>query len=900
MSDSKDLRKKNENLLRLYEPILRFSAGENFFPMKVDTFQENSKWVSSKNGRESDNYYQFVNRPLGTFRHLVGWVFYYGLVLVTTVSWLFYLFRMWPTQDADAAQASYLLFVAFGTTCVLLIWPLFSAHRPTYLAFLFVLLSIPLLGTPEGTLLGLIGVVIIGCVLLLFGILSFLYGPHRVHADQLYLARIGWLLWVGFGLLLVLGACIIPLATNMADAVYLQVIFLMAVSTLTWFLIIIPISRSLDGSRRQMLDWWLDLVGKPTDLEVKHGIFSKEHFRLLIPFLCSLIGFVFAISIDGTAGGVTGRAVSIVTGTWLLLFFLEIQWPLAYPFPYSHLPLTFIRKHFKDEQGRHFRKQLVWNRWIIGLIAIVLILWTFSSVIFPSLQPTSQMMAFNLLLIVNVVAIFLILGSNSISTLINFTSIHQSNTNADSAKMNYEELMKAQEKQNGSRYYYYGRVYGDDHWTALQYFYFYAFNDYRSTAEGLNNHEGDWEAVTIYVEAGEADLLQQGCVTKVAPKKPFAVAYSHHHEGKLCFQEQVEFAIDEDGKETFQPMVYVAKGSHANYPAPQITEIISLDTFPRLSNLDHKIRRFRRNQLKVVALSDEQMDKKLDSLALNLRRSIVIVENLFWGLNDEDISKLEKNIKSIKDIVPFSLQGEKNIQESIDDLRNKIAGGISQDEAQQMGQKLIHAINNAISEEDKCVIYILLHYESPPDSTIPIEYACGDGLRIGKEGKSTDIFASRNNTEYLISPWYPNYKEKKSCEGIKRTWEGEKSTWGMSAILPEDEELNSGHWLHYKGLWGRKSWLLKDESGPTGPRWERYDEEKNKQTERMRWGRSKVNDCPPRHHHDWKNRLLRDIVLNDSESLDCRLTAFKHLMGVGSSLVTTDEQMKEFIRILSK
>jgi hypothetical protein len=29
-------------------------------------------------------------------------------------------------------------------------------------------------------------------------------------------------------------------------------------------------------------------------------------------------------------------------------------------------------------------------------------------------------------------------------------------------------------------------------------------------------------------------------------------------------------------------------------------------------------------------------------------------------------------------------------------------------------------------------------------------------------------------------------------------------------------------WLHYKGLWGVKS-LLKDESGPPGPKWDRPD-----------------------------------------------------------------------------
>ena len=33
----------------------------------------------------------------------------------------------------------------------------------------------------------------------------------------------------------------------------------------------------------------------------------------------------------------------------------------------------------------------------------------------------------------------------------------------------------------------------------LQYWYFYLFNDWRSSFHGVNDHEADWEMVTVYL-----------------------------------------------------------------------------------------------------------------------------------------------------------------------------------------------------------------------------------------------------------------------------------------------------------------------------------------------------------------------------------------------------------------
>jgi hypothetical protein len=46
---------------------------------------------------------------------------------------------------------------------------------------------------------------------------------------------------------------------------------------------------------------------------------------------------------------------------------------------------------------------------------------------------------------------------------------------------------------------YYGRVVRDRGFIVLQYWFFYAMNDWRSTFAGVNDHEADWEQVTVFL-----------------------------------------------------------------------------------------------------------------------------------------------------------------------------------------------------------------------------------------------------------------------------------------------------------------------------------------------------------------------------------------------------------------
>ena len=82
---------------------------------------------------------------------------------------------------------------------------------------------------------------------------------------------------------------------------------------------------------------------------------------------------------------------------------------------------------------------------------------------------------------------------------------------------------------------------------ALQYWFFYAYNDWN------NLHEGDWENVQLLFDAADA--------REALGETPVAVGYSQHEgsEGGEWDDEKLEL-VDET-----RPVVYPAAGSHANF-----------------------------------------------------------------------------------------------------------------------------------------------------------------------------------------------------------------------------------------------------------------------------------------------------------------------------------------------
>lgn len=118
---------------------------------------------------------------------------------------------------------------------------------------------------------------------------------------------------------------------------------------------------------------------------------------------------------------------------------------------------------------------------------------------------------------------------------------------AAAAGLRYQELVSAE-----PRHVYYGRVVREHGYIALQYWFFYAYNDWRSSFHGVNDHEADWELVTVYAAEGEDGTL-----------RPCWLACScHEFRGGDLRRRWDDPSLDLVGD---HPVVYVAAGAHANY-----------------------------------------------------------------------------------------------------------------------------------------------------------------------------------------------------------------------------------------------------------------------------------------------------------------------------------------------
>lgn len=130
-------------------------------------------------------------------------------------------------------------------------------------------------------------------------------------------------------------------------------------------------------------------------------------------------------------------------------------------------------------------------------------------------------------------------------------------------------------------YCYCGRVIRENGWIVLQYWFLYAFNNWRSGFYGMNDHEADWEMVCIY-------LAETPDGTDVQPEW---VAYaSHDFSGDDLRRRWDDPELEKVGE---HPLIYAAAGSHAGYfSAGEYlveVEIPYLTPFKRLSGQAKKI-----------------------------------------------------------------------------------------------------------------------------------------------------------------------------------------------------------------------------------------------------------------------------------------------------------------------
>ncbi|MBV9357466.1 MAG: hypothetical protein JO023_18290 [Chloroflexi bacterium] len=105
------------------------------------------------------------------------------------------------------------------------------------------------------------------------------------------------------------------------------------------------------------------------------------------------------------------------------------------------------------------------------------------------------------------------------------------------------------------RYVYYGRVVRVGGYIALNYWFFYAMNPWRSTFYGANDHEADWEQIFIYLsEEAEGE-----------PVPRWAAFAQHDFAGDDLRRRWDDPELRRVGE---HPLVYAGAGSHASYFEP--------------------------------------------------------------------------------------------------------------------------------------------------------------------------------------------------------------------------------------------------------------------------------------------------------------------------------------------
>ena len=107
---------------------------------------------------------------------------------------------------------------------------------------------------------------------------------------------------------------------------------------------------------------------------------------------------------------------------------------------------------------------------------------------------------------------------------------------------------------NKKTYSYYGRVVRQSGYIALQYWFFYCMNDWRTGFHGVNDHEADWEQIVVYLSETDNGKLE-----------PRWVAYAAHEFEGDDLRRRWDDPLLEKSTDGQSPVVYAGAGSHASY-----------------------------------------------------------------------------------------------------------------------------------------------------------------------------------------------------------------------------------------------------------------------------------------------------------------------------------------------
>lgn len=176
-------------------------------------------------------------------------------------------------------------------------------------------------------------------------------------------------------------------------------------------------------------------------------------------------------------------------------------------------------------------------------------------------------------------------GARLIDALFSISLLARGRVPGDTAAAALLAYQKVRNTDEGYRYH--GRVVRENGWIVLQYWFFYLFNNWRSSFFGANDHEADWEMICIYLSDDELTGNIQ----------PEWVAYATHDQaGDDLRRRWDDPELEKLGE---HPVVYVGAGSHASYfqPGEYLTEM-ELPFLAPFVRLTDRVQRFLQDHLR--------------------------------------------------------------------------------------------------------------------------------------------------------------------------------------------------------------------------------------------------------------------------------------------------------------
>ncbi|MFN8496237.1 MAG: hypothetical protein U0641_00100 [Anaerolineae bacterium] len=147
----------------------------------------------------------------------------------------------------------------------------------------------------------------------------------------------------------------------------------------------------------------------------------------------------------------------------------------------------------------------------------------------------------------------------------------------------------------GQKFIYYGRVVRQEGWIGLNYWFFYHYDDWRSSFDGVNDHEADWENVWVFLYEDEDGAL-----------KPEWVLYAAHDFSGDDLRRRWDDREELDIVGETHPVVYIGAGSHAAYYRPG--EYLIESEAPGTESLTRYVLAMRRLWNRVFGQGDEVDD----------------------------------------------------------------------------------------------------------------------------------------------------------------------------------------------------------------------------------------------------------------------------------------------------